>query len=193
MQNCNNLRQIFFVEYLRSYSPQHRSKILEEISKPRLHRQLSLPAHAHNNDAGTKSVLDALKEISRKRIHSNEVEKLFFLREQAAVSVIALQDIDPLEDLGKRPKTDLYNGNVAGTSKRVRADSPLSDQADSPSIKQRQKKFCVYDEFAASKSSSDFSYLTKSELSKSKRKALSKYKPCDFSLIFKQQKTVLIL
>lgn len=97
---------------------------------------------------------------------------------------MSLQEIDSLEDLGKRPKTEIYNGNVAGSSKRVRADSPLSDQADSPSTKQKQKKFCVYDEFAASKSSSDFSYLAKPELSKSKRKALSKYMPCDFLFIF---------
>ncbi|XP_066258164.1 nuclear pore complex protein DDB_G0274915-like [Euwallacea similis] len=140
-------------EYLRSYSPQHKSKVLEEITKPRLYRQLSLPPRSQLSDAGTKSVLDALKEISRKRIHSNE-------------------EYDYSEESGKRQKTDLHNGTSSVTNKRGRADSPLLDQSDSPSSKQTKKKFCVSDEFAASRSSSDFSYLAKSEPLGAKRKTI---------------------
>ncbi|XP_076270954.1 uncharacterized protein LOC143202877 [Rhynchophorus ferrugineus] len=104
------------------------------------------------NESSTKSVLDALKEISRKRIHSNE-------------------DFDNgNEESGKRIRTELPNGSVSH-SKRGRENSPNVTQEVSP--KQTQKKLCVYDEYAASKSSTDFSFLKNMEPKQAKRKTIS--------------------
>lgn len=47
--------------------------------------------------------------------------------------------------------------------------------AQEVSPKQIQKKLCVYDEYAASKSSTDFSFLKKIEPKPAKRKTISKY------------------
>lgn len=51
-------------------TPEHNRMLLEKIIKSGSGSDNGSP---HKNEANTKSVLDALKEISRKRIHSNEV------------------------------------------------------------------------------------------------------------------------
>lgn len=64
-------------EYLRLCPPEEKRKLLKEMTKPKpaFKRQNSLPSNTSTTDIGTKSVLDALKEISRKRIHSEEVQE----------------------------------------------------------------------------------------------------------------------
>ncbi|KAL1491185.1 hypothetical protein ABEB36_011823 [Hypothenemus hampei] len=126
-------------ESMRSYSPQLSSLVLDGIRRGRIERQLSLPGH--HDDAGAKSVLDALKEISRKRIRSNEGQ-------------------EHLEESGKRVKTSqVQNGTPSNSAKRVRTESPPLDATDSLNHTRSKKRFCIYDEFAASKSSSDFVLL----------------------------------
>ncbi|XP_050307043.1 uncharacterized protein LOC126743854 [Anthonomus grandis grandis] len=133
-------------DYTRNFLTHQRSPVLEGLNRKKLERQQSLPPLSPNDTVtSTKSVLDALKEISRKRIHSNE-------------------GYEHEEEVGKRVRTDLRNGCAYLANKRSRSDSspPLSTSG-TPSPKQTQKKMCVYDEFTASKSSSDFSFLTQAE------------------------------
>ncbi|XP_030749562.1 nuclear pore complex protein DDB_G0274915-like [Sitophilus oryzae] len=145
-------------DYLK-HSPLQRSspRNVDGVLRPRFQNQHSFlsssPKGSSSSETGPKSVLDALKEISRKRIHSNE-------------------DYDLNEDSGKRLRTDLHNGTPT-TSKRLRADSPLLDVSQDHSPKQSQKKLCVYDEYAASKSSTDFSFLKNIEPGLTKRKTIS--------------------
>lgn len=80
-----------------------------------------------------------------------------------------MQEYEFDEDSGKRQKTDLVNGG--DSNKRLRDDSPLLDNITSPS-KQISKRLCMYDEYAASCSSTDYSFKT-SDLSGSKRKSVS--------------------
>ncbi|CAG9771828.1 unnamed protein product [Ceutorhynchus assimilis] len=142
-------------EYLKSLSPMinknlDRSHLLDNQTRPRYPRPSSFPAY-NQNGVETKSVLEALKEISRKRIRSSEEYETL--------------------DTGKKAKTDSHNGVVA-TTKRTRVDSPPLNSSSSPSSQQSQKKFC--NEFDASKSSSDFTMLKKIETPKSsKRKTTS--------------------
>lgn len=70
------------------------------------------------------------------------------------------------EDSGKRLRT-MNNGD---TNKRLRDDSPL-DQSPSPT-KPTSKRVCMYDEYAASCSSTDFSFK-KAERQEPKRKSIS--------------------
>ncbi|KAH1024684.1 nuclear pore complex protein DDB_G0274915 [Dendroctonus ponderosae] len=143
-------------EYLRLCPPEEKRKLLKDMTKPQpaFKRQISLPSHSSTPDIGTKSVLDALKEISRKRIHSEE-------------------EHDFPEEWGKRMKTHIPNGAATPTSKRARADSPLEESPTSPTLRQTKKKICVYDEFTASKSSSDLSTLLNFEPPRIKRKTIS--------------------
>lgn len=67
---------IYILGYVRHQSEEYKLKLLEGIVKPRSVSNLN---HNYRNSSetstSTRSVLDALREISRKRIHANEVFK----------------------------------------------------------------------------------------------------------------------
>ncbi|CAH0557350.1 unnamed protein product [Brassicogethes aeneus] len=118
-------------EYSRHNSQEYNRMLMEGIVKPSSSTSGFSPPKT--NSTSTRSVLDALKEISRKRIHANE-------------------DFDLLEESGKRQKTDYFNG--MDNNKRYRDDTSVIDSPVSPSSTQKSKRVCVYDEYAASISSS---------------------------------------
>ncbi|XP_018566328.1 mucin-5AC [Anoplophora glabripennis] len=134
-------------EYSRHHSQEYNRKLLEGIVKPSSATFRASPFSPSHQSSSTRSVLDALKEISRKRIHANE-------------------EYDLNEDSGKRLRT-MNNGD---SNKRLRDDSPL-DKSPSPS-KPTSKRVCMYDEYAASCSSTDFSFK-KAESLEPKRKSIS--------------------
>lgn len=83
------------------------------------------------------------------------------------------QEYDTNEDSGKRQRTDFLN--ALDTNKRTRDEtSPLLDSPSSPS-KPVSKRACVYDEYAASCSSTIFAHKN-SDFSGSKRKSISSSK-----------------
>lgn len=61
------------LEYSRHHSQEYNRKLLEGIVKPSSPTFRASPFSSSNQPSSTRSVLDALKEISRKRIHTNEV------------------------------------------------------------------------------------------------------------------------
>lgn len=68
----NNAILINFTDYSRHNSPEYNRKLMEGIIRPSPSRSgFSTPTNMTPN---TRSVLDALKEISRKRIHATEVK-----------------------------------------------------------------------------------------------------------------------
>ncbi|KAG5883834.1 hypothetical protein JTB14_033755 [Gonioctena quinquepunctata] len=136
-------------DYARHHTQEYNRKLLEGIVKPGGGAfGLSQPK---NESTNTRSVLDALKEISRKRMHANE-------------------EVEVYEESGKRLRTD--KGEVSEGTKRQRDESPLLDTTTSPSSKPVSKKICMYDEYAASCSSMDFS-LKKSQPLVPKRKSVN--------------------
>lgn len=76
---------MYFVDTLPHYSPEQSRLMLNGAFKDPvsskgsslLQNTVVTPPTVPENDIGTRSVLDALKEISRKRIHSNEVSAHF--------------------------------------------------------------------------------------------------------------------
>ncbi|XP_017776749.1 PREDICTED: nuclear pore complex protein DDB_G0274915-like isoform X2 [Nicrophorus vespilloides] len=84
------------------------------------------------SDINTKSVLDALKEISRKRIHVTD-------------------EFDVESESLKRSKRQEYNLNEY--SKRNREDSPTHSEVTSPSSMQSTKRMCIVDPVYASSTS----------------------------------------
>lgn len=65
--------------YARQQSEDYKLKLLEGIVKPRTVNKFSHTYQDHSEaSTSTRSVLDALREISRKRIHTNEVSKLIY-------------------------------------------------------------------------------------------------------------------
>lgn len=72
-------KSIYFVQgYTRQHSEDYKLKLLEGIVKPRTPSRFSHGYQDHTGEASTstRSVLDALKEISRKRIHASEVKQM---------------------------------------------------------------------------------------------------------------------
>ncbi|VEN48748.1 unnamed protein product [Callosobruchus maculatus] len=144
-------------DYSKTHSHEYNQKLLEGITKPgspSLGRRTVIQG-PNDNNSSTRSVLDALKEISRKRIHANE-------------------EFDLNEDDSKRIRTDQIN---AESNKRSRADSPLLDSSQesySSSEKPHSKRICVYDEYAASCSSTNYlSKVPESSAGGAKRKSVS--------------------
>ncbi|KAJ8981712.1 hypothetical protein NQ317_003777 [Molorchus minor] len=139
-------------EYSRQHSLEYNRKLLEDIVKPNLlnHRGQLFSPSSERSISSTRSVLEALKEISRKRIHVNE-------------------EYEIREDSTKRLRTE---NTTDDSNKRPRNESPLSDSPSSPS-KPGSKRVCMYDEYAASCSSTDFSFTKKSDKSVPKRKSIS--------------------
>ncbi|CAG9854935.1 unnamed protein product [Phyllotreta striolata] len=129
--------------------PEYKRKLLDGLIKPSgsIQRGLSNSSIAENS-TGTRSVLDALKEISRKRIHAHE-------------------EFEVRSDSGKRIRTEIED--CTDSNKRSRDDSSYIDST-SPT-RQASKKICMYDEYAASRSSMDF--LKKQDVSIPKRKSIS--------------------
>lgn len=76
---------MYFVDTLTHYSPEQSRLMLNGAFKDPisskgsslLQNTVVTPPTVPENDISTRSVLDALKEISRKRIHSNEVSAHF--------------------------------------------------------------------------------------------------------------------
>lgn len=119
-------------EYSRCSSPEYKRLLLEGIVKEKAPKQC-IPQQ--NDVSSTRSVLDALKEISRKRIQSND-------------------EFDLVEDTGKRLKTDQYHKE---TNKRYREESPTQDNCNQS--QNSTKRVCINsDEYAASCSSMNFSF-----------------------------------
>nr|CAH7743593.1 unnamed protein product [Callosobruchus chinensis] len=144
-------------DYSKTHSQEYNQKLLEGIVKPgspSLGRRTVIQG-PNDNNSSPRSVLDALKEISRKRIHANE-------------------EFDLNEDDSKRVRTEQINGD---SNKRSRADSPLLDSSSesySSSDKPRSKRICVYDEYAASCSSTNYlSKMPESSAGGAKRKSVS--------------------
>ncbi|KAJ8913523.1 hypothetical protein NQ315_017074 [Exocentrus adspersus] len=135
-------------DYSRHHSHAYNRKLLEGIVKPgTVPNRTSRFSPSSQPGSSTRSVLDALKEISRKRIHANE-------------------DYDVNEDSGKR----LRMMDNVDSNKRARDNTSL-DKSLSPS-KPTSKRVCMYDEYAASCSSTDYS-SKKVEQSEPKRKSIS--------------------
>ncbi|XP_045471572.1 nuclear pore complex protein DDB_G0274915-like [Harmonia axyridis] len=109
------------------YSQEHNRSLLEGIVR----NNSILKEQNNSNEVSTRSVLDALKEISRKRIHSNE-------------------DYDPIDDNNKKFRKANGDGDY---SKRNRVESPPSDKTSSPTT-QAKKRLCTIDAVLASKTSS---------------------------------------
>lgn len=65
---------IIILEYSRHHSQEYNRKLLEGIVKPSSPANRASPFSSNTQSSSTRSVLDALKEISRKRIHINEVK-----------------------------------------------------------------------------------------------------------------------
>ncbi|GJQ87056.1 hypothetical protein Trydic_g6815 [Trypoxylus dichotomus] len=96
-------------------------------------------------EAETRSVLDALKEISRKRIHTTP-------------------DLEMEQDVCKRQKRSDKVVTASDNNKRAREeDSPVTDPQNKGAIQQTAKKVCVVDMLAASYTSSQ---LYKEQLKK---------------------------
>lgn len=115
-------------EINKNYSQEHNRLLLEGI----VHNN-SLGKEQNQNDVSTRSVLDALKEISRKRIHSTESYEL-------------------AEGSIKKLRQDCMNSEN-GINKRDRIDSQSSDTSSSPGASSA-KKVCYIDPITASKTSS---------------------------------------
>lgn len=71
----NFVTMVFVLEYMRFHSPDYNRRLLEGIVKPSTSSSIGCNFTQINGEpsTSTRSVLDALKEISRKRIHSHEV------------------------------------------------------------------------------------------------------------------------
>lgn len=129
-----------------------------------------------DTEINTKSVLEALKEISRKRIHTNVI--IFFIRCRIEFyMMIKLQD--DLEDLSKRQRTNsLHSPNNADhlnkDGKRMREDTPPKpkDVSNTTPINSAPKRICVVNEIESSLSSSRLMRLQQGQ----KRKSTRKYK-----------------
>jgi nuclear pore complex protein Nup121 len=133
-------------------TPEHNRMLLEKIIKSGSGSDSGSP---HKNEANTKSVLDALKEISRKRIHSNEEE--FILKED-----------------GKRMHMDHDNETVS----RKRMKQNLSQIEDSPAAScSSGNKFCSMDELIASHSSMDGYHIEKPKKDKIEGRTNRRPKP----------------
>ncbi|CAH1104676.1 unnamed protein product [Psylliodes chrysocephalus] len=130
------------------HTPEYNRRIFDGIVKPSGNVLRSPHSSFSENPTSTRSVLDALKEISRKRIHANE-------------------ELELRGETGKRIRTE--SEDCVDSNKRVRDDSPLLETT-SPT-RQVSKKICMYDEYAASRSSMDF--LRKPESLVPKRKSIS--------------------
>ncbi|KRT78454.1 hypothetical protein AMK59_8438 [Oryctes borbonicus] len=97
----------------------------------------------------TRSVLDALKEISRKRIHMSP-------------------DLEIEQDACKRQKRSDKAVTTSDNNKRAREeDSPIVDSQSKSAVQQSAKKICVVDMLAASYTSSQ---LYKEQLQKGLQK-----------------------
>ncbi|XP_028136434.1 mucin-5AC [Diabrotica virgifera virgifera] len=131
------------------HTPEYNRKLLEGLVNPTGGNHTLLNSRHSGNSTSTRSVLDALKEISRKRIHANE-------------------ELELRKDAGKRLRTD--NDDHVDSSKRLRDESLLQENT-SPS-KPVSKKICMYDEYAASRSSMDFAFK-RTESTQPKRKSIS--------------------
>ncbi|XP_072376953.1 uncharacterized protein [Diabrotica undecimpunctata] len=131
------------------HTPEYNRKLLEGLVNPTGGNHTLLNSRHSGNSTSTRSVLDALKEISRKRIHANE-------------------ELELRKDAGKRLRTD--NDDHVDSSKRLRDESLLQENT-SPS-KPVSKKICMYDEYAASRSSMDFAFK-RTESTQPKRKTIS--------------------
>ncbi|KAK9737314.1 hypothetical protein QE152_g10826 [Popillia japonica] len=106
-------------------------------------------------DTETRSVLDALKEISRKRIHTTP-------------------DFETEQDVCKRQKrTEKLPSSLESTKRSREEDSPVSDSQNKNVIQQTAKKICVVDMLAASYTSSQL-YKEKMEKSLKKKAELEK-------------------
>lgn len=97
------------------------------------------------NDTSTRSVLDALKEISRKRIHTNEVTILSLVNESVLVKFFVLQDLEDTLDPCKKQKKE--TSKKEAYQKRAREDSPQGDSL-------AKRSCCYIDAFTASVTSS---------------------------------------
>ncbi|XP_056631168.1 nuclear pore complex protein DDB_G0274915-like [Diorhabda sublineata] len=129
------------------HTTEYNRKLLEGLVKPSgSNHNISHLNHSEHSTS-TRSVLDALKEISRKRIHASE-------------------EIDLHEETGKRLRTE--NEVCTDSNKRGRDESPQLETSTSPN-KPASKKICMYDEYLASRSSMDFAF----NRSDSKRKYIS--------------------
>ncbi|XP_044750718.1 nuclear pore complex protein DDB_G0274915-like [Coccinella septempunctata] len=123
------------------YSQEHNRLLLEGIVR----NNSILKEQNTSNEASTRSVLDALKEISRKRIHVNE-------------------DYEPIDDNNKKFRRANGDGDY---SKRNRVESPTSDNASSPPTTQAKKRLCTIDAVLASKTSSMYANYEMSSKRKS--------------------------
>ncbi|XP_060518147.1 nuclear pore complex protein DDB_G0274915 isoform X2 [Cylas formicarius] len=141
-------------ELVKHIHPEHSNKILESITKPanfNINSTVNGLSQAQSSSR-TENVLDALKEISRKRIHGNE-------------------DFELHEDHAKKQRTDDIKS--CNSNKRAQ-DNSSGEQSPNSSCKPISKKICVYDEYAASKSSTNFSTIKKNnQQSRTKRKTTS--------------------
>ncbi|KAL3283168.1 hypothetical protein HHI36_006320 [Cryptolaemus montrouzieri] len=117
-------------ELKNQYSQEHNRLLLEGIVRS----NSVIKHHNLSNEVSTRSVLDALKEISRKRIHASE-------------------DYEATDESNKKLRRDCLNGD-GDSSKRNRVDSPTLDTSISPPARQATKKLCTIDAILASKTSS---------------------------------------
>lgn len=77
-------QNIYFSDSRGYYSQEHNRLLLDGIVR----NNSILKEHNNSNEVSTRSVLDALKEISRKRIHVSEVKPINFLcRKQHIVEI----------------------------------------------------------------------------------------------------------
>ncbi|KAK9870698.1 hypothetical protein WA026_008270 [Henosepilachna vigintioctopunctata] len=113
------------------YSQEHSRLLLEGIVRT---NSVIKENSRSGNDVSTRSVLDALKEISRKRIHATEEYER--------------------DDSNKKLRRDFINGGGDCSKRNREVDSPTSDSCTSPVAKQPMKKLCTIDAVLASKTSS---------------------------------------